>query len=127
MIDRFGLLPDPARNLLAITELKLRVQPYGIKKIEAGPSGGRILFASDTTIDPTRLIKLIQTRPKEYKLDGGDKLRFFRDLAGPAHRTGRAGGGTVGGVGQGCRPAWLRRCGAPGAILCPHSQGSPLR
>jgi transcription-repair coupling factor (superfamily II helicase) len=86
MIDRFGLLPDPARNLLAITELKLRVQPYGIKKIEAGPSGGRLLFATDTTIDPTRLITLIQTRPKEYKLDGGDKLRFFRYLADPAQR-----------------------------------------
>jgi transcription-repair coupling factor (superfamily II helicase) len=37
MIDRFGLLPEPAKNLLEITELKLRVQPYGIKKIEAGP------------------------------------------------------------------------------------------
>jgi transcription-repair coupling factor (superfamily II helicase) len=91
MIDRFGLLPDPARNLLAITELKLRVQPFGIKKIEAGPSGGRLLFAPDTTIDPTRLITLIQTRPKEYKLDGGDKLRFFRDLADPTKRIEQVG------------------------------------
>ncbi len=44
MIDRFGLLPEPAKNLLEITELKLRVQPWGIRKIEAGPASGRILF-----------------------------------------------------------------------------------
>ncbi len=91
MIDRFGLLPDPAKNLMAVTEIKLRVQPYGIKKIEAGPVGGRILFGSDTKVDPTRLIKLIQTRPKEYKLDGGDKLRFFRDLADPVQRIEQVG------------------------------------
>jgi transcription-repair coupling factor (superfamily II helicase) len=89
MIDRFGLLPDPAKNLLEITELKLRVQPYGIKKIEAGPSGGRILFGAAPNIDPTRLIQLIQSRPKEYKLDGGDKLRFFRDMAEPTQRLGQ--------------------------------------
>ena len=71
MIDRFGLLPEPAKNLMAITELKLRVQPYGIKKIEAGPAGGRVLFGAEPKVDPTRLIKLIQTKPKEYKLEGG--------------------------------------------------------
>jgi transcription-repair coupling factor (superfamily II helicase) len=91
MIDRFGLLPEPAKNLLAITELKLIVQPFGIKKIEAGPAGGRVLFAADTKVNPTRLIKLIQTKPKEYKLDGGDKLRFFRDLTDPAQRIAQVG------------------------------------
>ncbi|AUB82388.1 transcription-repair coupling factor [Candidatus Thiodictyon syntrophicum] len=91
MIDRFGLLPDPAKNLMAITEIKLTVQPYGIKKIEAGPAGGRVIFGSDTKVDPTRLIKLIQTRPKEYKLDGGDKLRFFRDLSDPTQRIEQVG------------------------------------
>ena len=40
MIDRFGLLPGPAKNLLAVTELKLRTTPLGIRKLEAGPAGG---------------------------------------------------------------------------------------
>jgi transcription-repair coupling factor (superfamily II helicase) len=86
MIDRFGLLPPPARNLLEITQLKLRVQPYGIKKIEAGPAGGRVLFGPEAKVDPARVIRLVQTAPKEFKLDGGDKIRFFRDLADPAQR-----------------------------------------
>ena len=86
MIDRFGLLPEPARNLLEITELKLLVQPWGIRKIEAGPTSGRLLFTESPRIDPTRLIGLIQSRPKEYKLEGGDKLKFFRDMAEPGAR-----------------------------------------
>ena len=86
MIDRFGLLPEPARNLLEITELKLLVQPLGIRKIEAGPASGRILFDAAPKIDPANLIRLIQSRPKEFKLEGGDKLKFFRDMAEPRQR-----------------------------------------
>jgi transcription-repair coupling factor (superfamily II helicase) len=89
MIDRFGLLPEPAQNLLEITQIKLRVQPHGIKKIEAGPAGGRILFGPEPKVDPARVIRLVQSAPKEFKLDGGDKLRFFADLADPAKRIGQ--------------------------------------
>ncbi|NBC13519.1 MAG: transcription-repair coupling factor, partial [Gammaproteobacteria bacterium] len=39
MIDRFGLLPEPTEHLFAVTALKLKVQPLGIKKLEAGPKG----------------------------------------------------------------------------------------
>ncbi len=55
MIDRFGLLPEPAKTLFAITALKLRVQPCGIKKIAAGPKGGRILFDEAPKIDLMKL------------------------------------------------------------------------
>ncbi|TNF55461.1 MAG: transcription-repair coupling factor, partial [Gammaproteobacteria bacterium] len=91
MIDRFGLLPEPARNLFAITGLKLAVQPLGIRKIEAGPTGGRILFGDQPTLDPLRLIRLMQSRPKEFRMEGGDKLKFFIDLADPAQRVARVG------------------------------------
>ncbi|OOZ37692.1 transcription-repair coupling factor [Solemya velesiana gill symbiont] len=80
MIDRFGLLPDPVKALFGITELKLKANPMGIRKVEAGPAGGRILFDGQPKIDPANIIRLIQTRPKEYKLDGGEKIRFFRNL-----------------------------------------------
>jgi transcription-repair coupling factor (superfamily II helicase) len=86
MIDRFGLLPDPVKNLFAITELKLRTTLLGIRKLEAGPAGGRILFDAQPNIDTGHLIRLIQTHPQEYKLDGSDKLRFFRDLSDPTQR-----------------------------------------
>ncbi len=86
MIDRFGLLPEQAKNLFDITELKLDVQPLGIRKIEAGPQGGKIHFEEQPAIDPARIIHLIQTRPQQFKLDGSDKLRFFADLEDPQQR-----------------------------------------
>jgi transcription-repair coupling factor (superfamily II helicase) len=91
MIDRFGLLPEAAKHLFTVTELKLAAQPLGIRKIEAGPKGGRLLFQPEPAIDPLRVIRLIQSKPKEFKLDGGDKLRFSADLAMPEARIGYVG------------------------------------
>ncbi|RNE88961.1 transcription-repair coupling factor, partial [Marichromatium sp. AB31] len=86
MIDRFGLLPEPAKRLLEITALKLRVQPWGIVKIEVGAGSGRICFEDNPRIDPARLIGLIQEQPKVYRLDGGDTLRFYREMPEPEQR-----------------------------------------
>ena len=80
MIDRFGLLPVPVKTLFRITELKLRALPIGVKKIEAGPKGGRIVFGSEPKVDPAKLVRLIQQQHKIYKLDGKDKLRFIKEL-----------------------------------------------
>ncbi len=80
MIDRFGMLPEPARNLLAITELKLRAGEIGIRKIDLGEFGGRCQFVEKPDIDPMAIIKLIQTRPRNYKLEGNDKLKIMQDL-----------------------------------------------
>ncbi|WP_235726497.1 transcription-repair coupling factor [Methylocaldum szegediense] len=77
MIDRFGLLPPPTKNLFAITELKLRAEALGVHKIEAGSGGGRLIFHPNPPIDPAQVIRLIQTQPQTYKLDGPDKLKFF--------------------------------------------------
>jgi transcription-repair coupling factor (superfamily II helicase) len=86
MIDRFGLLPPATKNLFEITELKLRAHPLGIRKIEAGPKGARLLFDETPNVDPGKLIALIQSRPNTYRLDGGDKLRYIADLAAPEQR-----------------------------------------
>jgi transcription-repair coupling factor (superfamily II helicase) len=80
MIDRFGLLPEPVKNLFRVTGLKLRATPIGIKKIEASPKGGRIVFGPEPKVDPAKLVQLIQQQRSVYKLDGKDKLRFVKEL-----------------------------------------------
>jgi transcription-repair coupling factor (superfamily II helicase) len=80
MIDRFGLLPEQAKNLFRITELKLKATPLGITKIEMGDSSGRIKFTAEPDIDPMKIISLIQTQSKTYKMDGQDKLRIIQDM-----------------------------------------------
>lgn len=80
MIDRFGLLPQPVKNLFQVTGLKLKATPIGIRKIEAGPKGGRVAFGPEPKVDPVKLVKLIQQHHQVYKLDGKDKLRFIKEL-----------------------------------------------
>lgn len=86
MIDRFGLLPDPVRHLFRVTELKLRAIPVGVKKIEAGPQGGRVVFGPEPRVDTGKLIQLIQKQPQCYKLDGQDKIRFSLAIPDPEDR-----------------------------------------
>ena len=80
MIDRFGLLPQPVKHLFAVTELKLKALPLGIRKIDAGSQSGRIRFGEDPQVDPARLVQLIQAEPRSYRLDGGDTLRFNAEM-----------------------------------------------
>jgi len=80
MIDRFGLLPESLKNLFQITALKLKAMPLGISKIDIGPNGGRIIFQKQANIDPTRIIKLVTTKPATYKLDGQSKLKIVQEM-----------------------------------------------
>ncbi|HEX4869884.1 MAG TPA: transcription-repair coupling factor [Moraxellaceae bacterium] len=89
MIDRFGLLPEQTKNLFAVTSLKLEAEKLGIVKIDASAGGGRIEFGSETKVDPMRLVKLIQTQPRKFKLEGADKLRFIMEMQDPAVRLQR--------------------------------------
>ncbi len=92
MIDRFGLLPDPAKNLFVITELKLAATPLGIRKIDLGAGGGRVLFTAKPNIDPMSVIQMIQKQPKNYQLDGPDKLRIKIEMPDAASRIAAARG-----------------------------------
>jgi transcription-repair coupling factor (superfamily II helicase) len=79
MVDRFGPLPEYAQSLFRATRLKLRASEIGIRKIDAGATSGYFIFEESNKVDPKRVLKLIQGRPKEYRLDGPLKLRFSHD------------------------------------------------
>jgi transcription-repair coupling factor (superfamily II helicase) len=85
MIDRFGLLPEPVKQLFAITELKLLAVPLGIVRIDAGDSAGRLVFGPQPNVDPTTIVRLIQRQPDHYRLDGTDTIRFRFEM----HDTGK--------------------------------------
>ncbi|GAB2544139.1 transcription-repair coupling factor [Rhodanobacter koreensis] len=91
MIDRFGLLPESAKQLFAVASLKLMATPLGIRKLDFGANGGRIVFRASyqgnpPDVDPMIIIKLIQRLPRVYKLDGQDKLKITLDLPGASER-----------------------------------------
>jgi len=76
LIDRFGLLPDAAKNLFSLQQLKMQASNLGITKIEANPKGGYFEFSQNTKVNPSFIIGLIQSAPHIYKMDGANKLRF---------------------------------------------------
>ena len=86
MIDRFGLLPDAAKQLFAVAQLKLMATPLGIRKLDFGANGGRITFRDKPEVDPMAIIRLIQGQPRVYKLDGQDKLKVNLELPGATER-----------------------------------------
>ena len=81
LIDRFGLLPDPARNLLDIARLRQQAQKLGIRKLESNEKGGTIEFNEKNNVNPMWLIGLLQKQPQHYRLDGPTRLKFTQDLA----------------------------------------------
>ncbi|HJU38860.1 MAG TPA: TRCF domain-containing protein, partial [Tahibacter sp.] len=86
MVDRFGLLPDPVKNLFAVTELKLAATDLGIRKLDLGAHGGRIVFTPAPNVEPLTVIKLIQSQPRVYALDGQDKLKIRLEMPGTTER-----------------------------------------
>ncbi len=83
MIDRFGLLPPPLKLLFAQTQLKLKASGFGIKKIDANVSSGRIEFSQHTDVDPMSLVELIQREPQIYKLGSANQLQFKHNSSEP--------------------------------------------
>ncbi|MDP9084145.1 MAG: transcription-repair coupling factor [Pseudomonadota bacterium] len=79
MIDRFGPMPEYAQSLFRSTRLKLRAAEIGIRKIDAAANSGYFIFEAQNNIDPKRVLKLIQGRPQEFRLDGPLKMRFIHD------------------------------------------------
>ena len=86
MIDRFGLLPEAIKSLFRQTRLKLSAQDIGISKIEASSHNGRLLFDKHTQVEPMALVKLVQTQPRQFKLEGSNQLRFTLPMEHPETR-----------------------------------------
>ncbi len=86
IIDRFGTLPEPTRNLFDVAGIKLAATPLGIKKIEMGPRGGRFVFDDEPNIDPDVVIRLLQSEPDIYRLESNVQLKLRKQMPEPNDR-----------------------------------------
>jgi transcription-repair coupling factor (superfamily II helicase) len=86
MIDRFGMLPASARNLFECTAVKIKASPLGVIKIDVGAAGGRFVFNAEPNVDPGKVMRLVQSQPRRYRLEGADRLRLSMDLPELADR-----------------------------------------
>jgi transcription-repair coupling factor (superfamily II helicase) len=75
-VDRFGLLPEAAKNLFRIARLRIAAARLEIERLDVSPAGGSVTFASTTPIDPGALILVVQRSGRSLRFDGPSKLRF---------------------------------------------------
>ncbi|MBB5216720.1 transcription-repair coupling factor (superfamily II helicase) [Parapusillimonas granuli] len=75
LIDRYGKLPEAAQTLLATHRLRLSAEPLGVVKIDASESQAVLHFSAKPSVDPLRIIELVQKR-RDVKLAGQDKLKI---------------------------------------------------
>jgi len=75
-VDRFGLLPEAAKNLFRIARLRIAAARLEIERLDVSPAGGSVTFAATTPIDPGALIVMVQRSGRSMRFDGPSKLRF---------------------------------------------------
>jgi transcription-repair coupling factor (superfamily II helicase) len=75
LIDRFGLLPEPAQTLFDCHRLRILAKPLGISKVDASSEAIQIQFVPNPSIDPMKVITMIQSK-RHIKMAGQDKLRI---------------------------------------------------
>jgi transcription-repair coupling factor (superfamily II helicase) len=75
LVDRFGVLPAPARALLDTHRLRIRAKPLGIARIDATETAIQLQFVPKPPIEPLKVLKLVQSRP-HYRLAGPDRIRI---------------------------------------------------
>ncbi|WXU00586.1 MAG: Transcription-repair-coupling factor [Catillopecten margaritatus gill symbiont] len=81
MIDRFGLLADASKNLFAVTRLKLFCEKIGIDKVSIYNDKAHLTFGNKTTVEPIKIINLVQTQPKTYRIKGQNQLIVSHEMS----------------------------------------------
>ena len=86
LIDRFGALPEPTKNLFALIEAKLNCRMASIAKMEVGPRGAVVSFRDDRFPNPAGLVAYIQRLGSVAKLRQDQKLVIARNWPSPEAR-----------------------------------------
>lgn len=81
MLDRFGSLPEPVKNLFAIHQIRLLAEPLGITRLDANDTTATLEFAPDTPVEAITIIQLIQSNSKKYRMNGATGLKITDEKA----------------------------------------------
>ncbi len=81
LMDRFGPLPEPTRNLFRSTSIRLLVDPLGIDRLEVSAQGALVEFGPRTSIDPATLVHLLESEPDRFRLDRQQRLKIRDHVA----------------------------------------------
>ena len=60
LIDRFGIPPQPVKQLFSVHQIRLGAEQLGITKVDINSNGGYIEFSPDTPVQAISIIQLMQ-------------------------------------------------------------------
>ena len=81
MIDRFGRLPQPTRNLMDVIAIKLDCRRARIAKLDVGPRGALVSFADGGFPNVPALFAYVERLKGAARLRPDEKLVLQRDWA----------------------------------------------
>jgi transcription-repair coupling factor (superfamily II helicase) len=94
--DRFGKLPEPVENLIALADLRRKARRLGVERLDAGPDAIAATFGEGAALAVARRTgpgmewrgeRLVWSRRSETAAERRELAREFLDgLAGPAKR-----------------------------------------
>jgi transcription-repair coupling factor (superfamily II helicase) len=74
MLDRFGLLPAEAQNLIWIIRIKLLLKKTGMEALTVGPEKISLVSGPQSQLDPVKGIVMVTTYPDQFQLTPDSKL-----------------------------------------------------
>jgi transcription-repair coupling factor (superfamily II helicase) len=86
LIDRFGPLPDEARQLLRIVGIKSSCRKAQIERIDMGPKGAVLTLRNNAFPNPLGLVGLIQKNAGVWKLRPDQKIVVMGEWGNPEER-----------------------------------------
>ena len=90
LIDRFGPLPPEAGQLLKVVAIKGLCRQAHASKVDVGPKGAVVQFRADAFPNPLALIKLVQSRPHEWRIRPDHKVVVKGEWETPEQRLNAA-------------------------------------
>ena len=86
LIDRFGPLPDEAKQLLRIVGIKANCKTAHIERIDVGPKGAVLTLRNNAFPNPAGLVGLIQKNHAFWKIRPDQKIVVKGDWDTPEDR-----------------------------------------
>lgn len=80
LVDRFGPVPDEARNLLDTITIKILCRMANVAKIDAGPKGLSLSFRNNTFPHPERLVGHIASKSGKLQITHDHRLVMKQPL-----------------------------------------------
>lgn len=77
MIDRFGEIPKELNDLFEINKIRIKIEPFGIQKICFSNITNFIEFSKTTSVDPKKIVLLIQNNPDKFRFEGTTKIKIL--------------------------------------------------